>query len=143
MSWFTEHSTRDGIVTEAPSLKNGFDAFYQSFHSQSYVPVQTLELCRLRVAQLHQSETEFARVDYSLEPELKAALSQWSQSALYSEAEKLSLSFAEVYTMDPQAISDDDADGVKMHYGDAGLIVLIEALGVYYGMTRVSQIWEL
>ena len=45
--------------------------------------------------------------------------------------------------MDPQAITDAQAEAVKSELGDAGLVALIEALGLFYGMTRVRQLWDL
>ena len=143
MTWFSKASNREQLIQQAPFLSKQFQAFYSSFWQLPYIPAQTLELCRLRLAQLHQSETELNRVEVELASSLRDNLSQWSKSEKYSDAEKAALAFAEVYTMDPQAITDALADDVKAHYGDAGLVALIEALGLFYGLTRVSQLWDL
>lgn len=144
MTWFSESSsTRDDIIALAPDLAQEYQAFYRSFWQLSSLPASTLELCRLRIAQLHQSDTEFLREEFVLTADQRDGLSQWNKSELFSSAEKACLAFAEVYTMDPQAISDEQADAVKAHYGDSGLVALIEALGVFYGMTRVGQLWGL
>lgn len=143
MTWFSKANTREQLIQQAPFLSEQFQAFYSSFWQLPYIPAQTLELCRLRLAQLHQSETEFNRVEIELASSLRDHLSQWSKSEKFSDAEKAALAFAEVYAMDPQAITDALADDVKAHYGDAGLVALIEALGLFYGLTRVSQLWDL
>lgn len=143
MTWFSEANTREQLIQQAPFLSEQFQAFYSSFWQLPYIPAQTLELCRLRLAQLHQSETEFNRVEIELAAPLRDSLSQWSKSDSFNDAEKAALAFAEVYAMDPQSITDALADDVKAHYGDAGLVALIEALGLFYGLTRVSQLWDL
>ena len=97
----------------------------------------------MRIAQLHQSQTEFQREEFRLSDVQRDGLSQWNKSDAFSAAQKACLAFAEVYAMDPQAISDEQAEVVKVHYGDSGLVALIEALGVFYGMTRVGQLWDL
>lgn len=143
MSWFSTANNRDDIIAEAPFLAETFHEFYRSFWQLPMLPVQTLELCRLRIAQLHQCDTEWQREEIALPAAMRKDLSQWNKSASYSAAEQACLEFAEVYTMDPQAISDEQADAVKAYYSDAGLVALIEALGMFYGLTRVSQLWEL
>ena len=45
--------------------------------------------------------------------------------------------------MDAQALTDELADAVKAHFGDAGLVLLVEALGILDGMTRLSLLWQL
>ena len=141
MSLFSKGLSRDEIVAHAPTLATHFSAFYGSFSKQPYVPLQTLELCRLRVAQLHQCVEAFEGVEYAIAAEQKDKLTEWTQCASFSAAEKACLAFAEVYCMDPSSITDEHAEAVKAHYKDAGLVVLVEALGVYYGMTRLSQMW--
>jgi hypothetical protein len=53
------------------------------------------------------------------------------------------LAFTEVYAMDTQALTDQHAQAVKRHFGDAGLVLLVEALGILDGMTRLSLLWQL
>jgi acetylglutamate kinase len=45
--------------------------------------------------------------------------------------------------MDAQALTDEHAAEVKAHLGDAGLVLLVEALGILDGMTRLSLLWQL
>jgi hypothetical protein len=45
--------------------------------------------------------------------------------------------------MDTQAITDELAEAVKLHVGDAGLVLLVEALGILDGRTRLSLLWQL
>ena len=143
MTWFSNTSSRDATIAQSKVLAEPFKRFYSSFWQLPYIPAQTLELCRLRIAALHQCDAEWQREEVSLAGPLRDELSQWNKSQEFSAAEKAALAFTEVYTMDPQSISDDHADAVKAHYGDAGLVALIEALGVFYGLTRVAHLWDL
>lgn len=143
MTWFTQANTQQDIIEIAPSLACSYKEFYASFWQLASVPASLLELCRLRVAQLHQSDYQWQHQQFELMDEQRELLSQWSKSSIFTDAEKACLGFTEVYCMDPQAISDEQADAVKSELGDAGLVALIEALGLFYGMTRVSQLWEL
>jgi hypothetical protein len=45
--------------------------------------------------------------------------------------------------MDAQALTDEHAEAVKSHFGDAGMVLLVEALGILDGMTRLSLLWQL
>ena len=45
--------------------------------------------------------------------------------------------------MDVQALTDQHEEAVKTHFGDEGLVLLVEALGILDGMTRLSLLWEL
>lgn len=56
-----------------------------------------------------------------------------------SSAEHAALEFAEVYGQDPEAITDQLAAAVKAHFGEAGLVALIEALGMIDGRIRLGM----
>ena len=143
MTWFTEARTQQHIIEMAPTLASAYQAFYDSFWQLTSVPASVLELCRLRVAQLHHSDYQWQYQQVDVTIEQRESLSQWNKSPVFSATDKACLAFTEVYCMDPQSITDGQADAVKSKLGDAGLVALIEALGMFYGMTRVSQLWEL
>ncbi|MGD9598223.1 MAG: hypothetical protein AB7G76_11615 [Steroidobacteraceae bacterium] len=44
-----------------------------------------------------------------------------------------------IYGQDPQAITDELAGAVKAHFGETGLVALIEALGVIDGRIRLAM----
>jgi len=73
----------------------------------------------------------------------REARSRWDTDPAFSDAERACVAFTEVYAMDAQAISDEQAFSVKTHFGDAGLVHLIEALGVFDGAIRLGQLWQL
>lgn len=99
------------------------EALWQAVWQQPYVPVRVLELCRLRLAKLHGATREL----------------QTHAEGATSAAERAALEFAEIYGQDPQAVTDELAAAVKTHFGEAGLVALIEALGVIDGRIRLGM----
>jgi len=143
MAWLGEGERREDLLAVLPKLAQQFEGLYQQLWQLPYVPAQTLELCRLRVAQLHACDAEFARSEVELPADKREHLSRWPSHPGFSEAERACLALAEVYTADPQAITDEQADAVKACYGEPGLVALLEALGLFYGLTRLSLLWRL
>ncbi|MDB4476472.1 hypothetical protein N9052_02710 [bacterium] len=142
MSWLAGDD-RQSIIGQLPALAAPLGNLYQALWSQSHVPPAVLELCRLRLAQLHGSEVEWRRREVTLAFGEAQALDQWESSELFGGNLRACLAFTEVYAMDAQALTDAHADLVKSYYGEAGLVLLVEALGILDGMTRLSLLWQL
>lgn len=143
MAWINTDGDRETLLNRLPELREKFAPFYASFFNLPQLPASTVELCRLRLAQLHKSEVEWEREEVALDSNKRSALRQWNTDAQFTEAERACLSFTEVYAIDAAAISDKLADDVKQHHGSAGLVALIQALGVLDGLTRMSLLWQL
>jgi alkylhydroperoxidase family enzyme len=123
------------------NLFEDFRSFYALFWEERLVDPVLLELCRLRIAQLHGCASELRvryqpAVDAGLSEEKIAALSDAADSPLYSEAERACVALAELFAMDPHAITDADAARVVAVLGDAGTVALVEALAMFDGFTR-------
>lgn len=143
MNWINDGIDRNTTLAPLPKVADRFQALYDSFWNQAHLAPSTLELCRLRLAQLHRSDADWSRVDCEIDADKREHLAAWSSHEGFSDAERACLEFTEVYAMDVQAISDELAEAVKTHYGDAGLVTLVEALGIFDGMTRLSLLWQL
>ncbi|TXS92903.1 hypothetical protein FV139_13145 [Parahaliea maris] len=143
MNWINGGTDRATTLASVPELAGTFKALYESFWTQPHIPGMTLELCRLRLAQLHNSDLEWARKDCEIGAGKREQLAGWSSCDGFTHAERACIEFTEIYAMDAQAITDDIAAAVKGHYGDAGLVALVEALGIFDGMTRLSLLWQL
>ena len=117
--------------------------FTSRLWTQPHLPAEVLELCRLRLAQLHRCAVEMQRHDCELPADKRNNLASWNTHGSISAAERACLAFTEVYAMDAQALTDEHAAEVKAHFGDAGLVLLVEALGILDGMTRLSLLWQL
>jgi hypothetical protein len=140
-----DNSKRDYAAASnaAPDISRHFAALYRSFWSLASVPAPTLELCRLRQAQLLQSELAWQHEEVVLPHAQRKALRKWPDSELFSAAEKACLELTEMHAMDAQAITDKQAAAVKAHYGEGGYVALVQALGVFDATTRLGLIWDL
>ena len=143
MGWVSAEDDRDATIGVAAELAAPFAALYESLWTQPHIPADVLELCRLRLAQLHQCAVELQRHDAVIPAEKAECLAGWAVNPIFSPAEGACLAFTEVYAIDTQALTDQHADAVKHHFGDSGLVLLVEALGILDGMTRLSLLWQL
>jgi alkylhydroperoxidase family enzyme len=143
MSWISRADDRQSTISTLPEIAEPFFALYRSLWNQPHLPVETLELCRLRLAQLHRCDLELQRCEIELPDEKSLGLARWESGKQFSAAERACLAFTEVYAMDAQALTDEHAEAVKSHVGDEGLVLLVEALGILDGMTRLSLLWQL
>jgi len=126
-----------------------FDAFWAALQKQPYIPAALLELCRLRLAQMHRA-TEEVKLRYPgpqksglTESKIATLLSgQWEHNPAFTPEEVAVLIFAEMYGMDPASITDEQADEVKKHFGEPGLVALIQALGIIDARIRLSLVFN-
>jgi hypothetical protein len=135
----------DAALSPAGPAAGSFARLWASLWRQDYIPADLLELCRLSFARLHDDAVELA----SDNPHLRDAVSAHRRQSViagealdsptFSEAEKAVLFFAEYYWTDPQSITDEAANAVKGHFGEAGLVLLIEALGCIDGRIRAAR----
>jgi alkylhydroperoxidase family enzyme len=133
--------TLSGALAPGGVMARDFNAVWGQLWRQDHVPPRLLELCRLRLAQLLGASAELdAPRGIERDPERIAALRSGSyhRSARFDAAEQAVLEFAEIYAQDPGALTDELADGVKRHFGEAGLVCLIEALGFIEGRIRLA-----
>lgn len=143
MTWFNQATTRQEVFATLPQFQTRFDALYGALWSVPQLPASVLELCRLRMAQLHDCDTEWRRQEQPIPSGKRERLSHWHSDAQFNAEERACLELTEVYAMDPAAITDAQAAAVKAHFGEAGLVALVEALGLFFGLTRLSLLWQL
>lgn len=130
-------------VEGLPEIGRHFAALYRSFWSLESLPAETLELCRLRLAQLLGSDIAWQHQEVALAPKLRDELSDWPDNALFSPAQKACLELTEMHAIDARSITDAQADAVKSHFGEVGFVALVQALGVFDAMIRLGLIWGL
>jgi hypothetical protein len=136
----------DRTLAVAGSAAASFARLWQALWVQPYVAPPLLEMCRLTLARLHRDELELAAANPHLEPGALPAARRATviagkahAAADFSITEKSVLQFAECYGLDAQSIPDDTADAVKSQLGEAGLVLLIEALGCIDGRIRSAR----
>jgi alkylhydroperoxidase family enzyme len=149
MSWITGHQPADfnSLFSLRPNLFQDYQAFAELFWQRGLVPPIALELCRLRVAQLHRCAPELAR----RRPEARAsglgedkiaALPDWPGDPRFSAAERACLALAESFTIDPHGISDDMMAEVVAALGEAGAVALLECLALFDGFCRFQVLLQ-
>jgi len=119
-----------------------FDRAYAGVWQQPHVPATTLELCRLRLARLHEVAAEIESPAVTpVDAHKRAAVlaGSYARDDRVSPAERAAIEFCEVYAMDAQAITDELAAAVVEHVGEPGLVALIEALGFIDGRMRLAR----
>jgi alkylhydroperoxidase family enzyme len=130
-----------------PNLFEAFRRFSAIFWEKRLVDPVILELCRLRIAQLHAARhplslrTREAR-EAGLDEAKIAALSAWWRSPGFSDLERSCLRFAEQFATDASAISDEEARPLVAGLGDAGLVAFVEALAVFDGFSRFCRMLD-
>ena len=134
------HLARSGPAAES------FARLWESLWRQSHLPPRLLELCRLTFARLHGDATELRAANPLIDERggddrLEDAVV--SGKALddphLPDGWAPVLLFAEYYWTDAQSIPDEVADAVKLHHGEPGLVLLIEALGCIDGRMRTAR----
>lgn len=142
MSWIVAGVNREQLLDRLPAISGHFRQLYTSMFSLPQVSAETLELCRLRLAQLHRSDADFALEEFPVSAQQRAQLHDWPQAAVFTPEQRACLEFTEVHAMDCAAITDAQADAVKAHLGEAGLVALLQALGVFDGLIRLGLMWQ-
>ena len=115
MAWINSGRDRDSTMAALPEIAMAFNALYSSFWQQPHIPPETLELCRLRLAQLHNSSVDLEREDCFIPTEKRERLSQWGTDRQFTKGERACLELTEMYAMDVQAITDEQAQALKGH----------------------------
>lgn len=100
-----------------PDLYEPYQDFVGLFWNRKLVDLATLDLCRLRVAQLLRCAPEIS----ASEP---------------SEAQSAALDFAEQFVIDPHGVDEAMRTRLRQYFSSAEVVALTEALAVFDGFTR-------
>ena len=133
------------VFSLRPNLYADYQQFIDVFWEQELLAPELMELCRLRVAQLHQCQPELNRRYWQakasgLDEDKIQRLSLWYKDECFSAAERACLHLAELFVTDPHAISDEDASKATAFIGDEGLVALMEVLAMFDGFCRFQLI---
>jgi hypothetical protein len=139
--------TLDERLAPAGAIAEMFADLSARFWDQPHLPAGLIELSRLALAVLHRAPAEQALrhpAASDLAPAKIAAVlgEAWRGSGALSPAEKSALDFTEYYFMDPQSIPDEVAAAFMDHFGESGLVCLVEALGFIDSRIRLSLIYS-
>jgi len=113
-----------------PSLSLAFLGFYQAFQrKKSYLPKELQSIAMLRVAQVHCCQfcidlnSLFLKERIEKESKL-LEVSNWKQSSVFSEKEKLVLEYAEAMTQTECGVGDELRTKLKKSFSDEAVVEL-------------------
>ena len=135
MSWITPKEATTALesaLAHRPELLERYRAFYASFWEDGLVPRRMLELCRLRIAAIHDCEAEWLVRDpeAGLDPQALAELRAGSFAG-FAAAEAIALQMAEQIPFAHHQISDEQVAAVKQALGEPGCVSLLTALAFF------------
>jgi len=127
-----------------PRLRTGYADYFTRLWEPHVLPPAVTELVRLRIARLHECDSELAiRVAPAAVDERKVArLEQGGGDAAFDEIEAACLNFAEQFTLAPGGVTDADRALVTELVGGPGLVGLAMACAVFDGFARFQVVLE-
>lgn len=135
MTWLTDKSidrSLDALLALRPPLQKRFQAFYSSLWKTGLVTPRLLELCRLRVAAIHDCVAEWATrdpaVDFS-DAELEAL--RRGQLEPFTAAERAALVVTDRLPFQHHELTDSEVAELKSHLGDACCVSLLNGLVLF------------
>jgi alkylhydroperoxidase family enzyme len=145
MTWLTENddarSALEGVLGLRPELLSRYRAFYATFWEDGLVPPRTLELCRLRVAAIHECEAEWLIRDVNVglsDDELRQLRS--GQFDSFSNDEQAALAVAEQIPHQHHQITDDDIRALEETLTPAGAVSLLTAIAFFDAASRLKLV---
>jgi alkylhydroperoxidase family enzyme len=124
-----------------PDLLERYRDLYERLWTERLVDPVLLELCRLRIAQLHRSESELsiryeAATAAGLDEAKVGELASWPTSPRFTEHERACLAYAEKLVIDVHAITDEESAAVAAGMTPAEHVAFTLALGLFDGLGR-------
>ena len=147
MSWIAslgDSPPLEGLFAHRPELLTRYKAFYSALWDDSLVPRRILELCRLRIAAIHDCAAEWVVRDAGValdSPE--AAALKHGDFAAFAASEQAALAIAEQFPFQHHAVSDADVATAAEAFGEAGAVALMVALAFFDATCRWKLAFDL
>lgn len=151
MSWLPPAGTNgsapafEALLSHRPELAALYKQFYGTLWDDAVLPRPMLELCRLRIAQLHACEAELAISDHeaSLSAERRGSLDRWPEASCYSAEERAALALAEKMPWQHHDITDAEFATMRTRLGEQGAVGLMVALALMDANCRLKLVFGL
>ena len=147
MTWLTgKHDARktlEDVLDLRPELLSRYRTFYATFWEDGLVPARTLELCRLRIAAIHECDAQWLIRDADVELS-EHELSQLRSGRFdgYSSEEQAALAVAEQIPYQHHQISDDDIRTLEKTLTPAGAVSLLTAIAFFDVSSRLNLVLD-
>ncbi len=122
----------EGVLAHRPELQARYRAFMQSVCGDGNVPPRILELCRVRIAQIHGCAAELELSDAAA-PLTAAEKDQLAAGQLddFTDAEQAALAIAEMMPYAHHQLDDAAVARADERLGHAGCVALLTALAFF------------
>lgn len=119
-------------------LRSKYAQFYATLWRNGNVPRRTLELCRRRIAAIHDCAAEWSIEDAAAALNAtEADQVRHGRFATFTEAERAALSVAEKMPFLHHDIDDHDVQRIRAGLGEAGTVTLMTALAFFDATARL------
>ena len=133
-----------GLLADHPVLAEKWGVLAEAVWNRGVIDPGVLELCRLRIAQLH--GVGWARVHRTpaalaagLDDDMAQSLSAWPTDPRFEGLPRAALELTELFVVDAHSVSDEQVARVRDRVGDEGVVQLTMALAVWDGIYRVAR----
>jgi alkylhydroperoxidase family enzyme len=146
MSWLQkaadEPTPLEGVLRLRPELLALYRDFYGALWDHALAPANLLELCRLRTAQIHGCDAEWAvrHAQAGVTDRQLRGLEDWRTAACFSPAERAALACAEKMPWQHHGITDADVQALRVHLADGEVVALLLALTLFDAQCRVRLV---
>lgn len=137
----------EGVLAHRDALLQRYRAFQRTLWNETRVPVRTLELCRLRVAAIHDCAAELAvsTAGVVLAPAERAAVLAGDAGACvacFTAAEQAALALAEAMPYRHHHIEDAEVARARSLLGNEGAVALLTAIAFFDVNCRLKLVLE-
>ncbi len=147
MTWIGEvegATAMERVLAQRPELAARFKAFYRTFWEDGLVSRRVLELCRLRIAAIHDCAQEWGIRDAEValtQPQIES-LGRGDIST-FEPAEQAALSLAERVPYQHHQLTDGEVAHAEQLLGPQGTVSLLTALAFFDVVCRLRLALEL
>lgn len=145
-SWLVgPDATIDRVLALRPDLAELWHDLDDELWTDPTMDPVVLELCRLRVAQLHRATGSMAHrtpsaVAAGLTEDLVEALPSWATDDRFDSTVRAALTVAELFVIDVHAVTDEQMEAASDALGSSALTTLCTALAVWDGICRFERV---
>ena len=137
----------EGTLAHREALLQRYRTFYRALWQDERVPRRLLELCRLRVAAIHDCAAELAVATEGVqltdvERADVIAGNEAAFAARFSAAEQAGLALAEAMPYRHHHIADEEVARVRAALGDAASVALLTAIAFFDVNCRLKLVLE-
>jgi alkylhydroperoxidase family enzyme len=147
MTWIDEvegATAMERVLAQRPELLARFKAFYRSFWEDGLVSRRVLELCRLRIAAIHDCAQEWGIRDAEValtQPQMEALRS--GDLSNFDPPERAALELAERVPYQHHQLTDEEVVHAEELLGGPGTVSLLTALAFFDVVCRLRLTLEL